>query len=354
MHAEHDHSPQPWTKGRGASSNPENRFERVAFVPDQGEAPDAVATVYYRDTSRSILTDSDSPDMGRHRGLNPYKGCSHGCVYCYARPTHEYLGLSAGLDFESKIFVKEDAPRLLREELMRPSYKPFPISMCGVTDPYQFIEREKRITRRCLEVLAEFRHPVGVITKSALVERDVDVLSDLARDGCASVALSITTLDDGLQRRLEPRASTPRARLQAVRRLADAGVPVGVNIAPVIPGLTDHEIPALLQAAADHGARTAGWVLVRLPHGVKDLFAAWLEAHEPLKKDKVLGRLRQLHDGKLYDATYGVRRRGEGPLADQIQSVFDIYSRRAGLNREWTSLNTGAFRRPSGQMELFA
>lgn len=346
----------PHPRGRGAASNPTSRFDRLTHTPDPGEEPLAVATEYFRDASRSILSENDSPDLGGlGRTLNPYKGCSHGCAYCYARPTHEYLGLSAGLDFESKIFVKEDAPALLREELMRPRYAPAPISMSGVTDPYQFIERELRITRKCLEVLAEFRHPVGIITKSALVERDVDLLADLAKDRCASVTLSITTLDQDLQRKLEPRASTPRARLQAIRTLADAGVPVSVNVAPVIPGLTDHEIPAILRAAAEAGARRAGWVLLRLPHGVKDLFTDWLEAHEPLRKEKVLSKLRQLHGGKLYDSEFGNRMRGQGPLSDQIAQMFNLHCRKHGLDGDDPGLSTAAFRRPAqGQLELFS
>ena len=343
-----------YPRGRGAGSNPSSRFDRLAYAPDPGEAPGSVPTEYFRDTSRSILSENNSPDLGIGRTLNAYKGCSHGCAYCYARPTHEYLGLSAGLDFESKIFVKEDAPELLREELMRPKYVPMTIAMSGVTDPYQFIERELRITRRCLEVLAEFRHPVGMITKSALIERDVDPLGDLARDRCASATISITSLDQDLQRKLEPRASTPRARLQAIRTLSEAGVPVSVNVAPVIPGLTDHEIPAILRAAAEAGARRAGWVLVRLPHGVKDLFTDWLEAHEPLRKEKVLSKLRQLHGGKLYDSEYGKRMRGEGPLADQIEQMFNLHCRRNGLNVERKKLNLEAFRRPCGQLELFS
>lgn len=347
------HSAKPWARGRGSTVNPENRFERLGVVLDPGEEPTAVATQYFRDASRSILVETDSPDLGIHRTLNPYRGCLHGCCYCYARPNHEQLGLSAGLDFESKIFVKEAAPELLRAELMRPSYQPRSISFSGVTDAYQPIERDLRLTRRCLEVLAEFRHPASVVTKSALVARDADVLGDLARDHAASAMLSITTLDTDLQRRLEPRASTPRARLQAIETLAAAGVPVAVNVAPVIPGLTDHEMPAILRAAADHGARCAGWILVRLPHAVKDLVTSWLATHEPLKTDKVLGQLRQLHGGQLYSATFGTRMRGQGPLADHLAGMFALYCRRHGLSTEFPDLNTAAFRRPGAQLELF-
>ncbi len=340
-------------RGRGTGSNPSSRFERLAYIPDPGETFNAAETLYFRDRSRSVLTDNDSPDLPLKRSLNPYKGCSHGCSYCYARPTHEYLGLSAGLDFESKIFVKEAAPELLRAELEKPSYKPAPIAFSGATDPYQPVEKSLRLTRRCLEILAVFHHPVSMITKSAMIERDADLLGELAKEDCAWATISLTTLDNDLQRRLEPRASTPRARLRAVRILADAGVPVSVNIAPVIPGLTDQEIPSILKAAAEAGARHAVWVLLRLPHGVKDLFAEWLDVHEPLKKEKVLSRLRQLHGGKLYDSEFGNRMRGQGPLSEQFEHMFALYSRRYGLNREPLSSNGDAFRRPKEQMELF-
>ncbi len=274
---------------------------------------------------------------------------------CYARPTHEYMGLSAGLDFETKILVKENAPTLLRKELSSPRWKPQTIAMSGVTDPYQPAERRLRITRGCLEVLAAFRNPVAVITKNHLVTRDIDLLADLASHRAAAVSLSITTLDRKLQRIMEPRTAVPERRLDAIRKLAEAGIPVGVNVAPVIPGLTDHEMPGILEAAARAGATRAGWIMLRLPHGVKDLFEIWLEQHFPDRKDKVLNRLRELRGGRLYDSTFGDRMRGHGPFAKQVARMFEIGCRRHGLNREHRALSTAAFRRPSpgGQMGLF-
>jgi DNA repair photolyase len=257
-------------RGRGASWNPPNRFERLHLEREGWTDPDdpSPETVLLDDTTRSILSRNDSPDVGFDVGINPYRGCGHGCAYCYARPTHEYLGYSAGLDFETRILVKRDAPRLLREALSSRRWKPEPIMLSGNTDAYQPVERRLRITRRCLEVLAEFRNPVAITTKSYLVTRDIDLLAELAASGAAAVTLSITTLRNEIQRVMEPRASTPARRLGAIRVLADAGIPVGVNVAPIVPGLTDHELPAL-EAAADAGASWAGYILLRLPHGVK-------------------------------------------------------------------------------------
>ncbi len=345
--------PSPSPRGRGALSNLGNRFEKIVYTPEPGEAPAAVPTEVYDDLSRSVLTDNDSPDIGYTRCLNPYRGCEHGCIYCYARTAHEYLGFSAGLDFETKLLAKRDAPALLRRELSKPSYRPVPIALSGVTDPYQPAEKRLRLTRGCLEVLAEFRHPVCIITKGTLVERDMDLLGELAQYGCVRVVVSVTTLDGGLQRRLEPRAATPRARLGIIRTLAQAGVPVEVNVAPVIPGLTDHEIPAILEAAAEAGASGASWILLRLPHGVKDLFGEWLQHHEPLKREKVLNTLRSMHGGKLYDSQFGRRLRGEGERARQIAQLFEISCRRCGLSRERQELNTAAFRQPGAQQDLF-
>ncbi|MCC6547804.1 PA0069 family radical SAM protein [Candidatus Sumerlaeota bacterium] len=343
-------------RGRGTGLNPQNRFEKIDFQP-AAEAfdPDAPSprTTFYRDTARSLITSNDSPDLGFEFSLNPYRGCEHGCIYCYARPYHEFLGLSAGLDFETKIFVKEDAPAILREELLRESWNADVLVMCGVTDCYQPVEKKLELTRGCLKVLAEFRNPVAMITKNSLVTRDADLLSDMARDGCAHVTLSVTTLDAELQRRMEPRASTPRARLAAMRLLADAGVPVGVNVAPIIPGLTDHEVPAILQAARDHGAASAGYTVVRLPHALTTLFDDWLQGNFPDRKAKVLNRLRQMHDGRLYQATWGARMHGVGPLAEQIADLFAIARRRAGFPGDHRPpLNRGAFRR-LGQLRLF-
>jgi DNA repair photolyase len=347
----------PVVKGRGAASNPTGRFERLAFVPEVGDAGDdpepARPTECYRDTSKSILAFNDSPDVPMDASVNPYRGCEHGCIYCYARPYHEYLGLSAGTDFESRIFVKENAAALLREALSSTSWKPQVIGMSGVTDPYQPVERKFRITRACLEVLREFLNPVAVITKNHLVTRDIDVLAPMAEHGAAGVFLSITTLDDELARTMEPRASRPGLRLDAIRKLRAAGIPVGVMVAPIIPGLTDHEVPAILSAAAEAGAMTAGRTVVRLPHGVKELFAEWLEAHAPHRKEKVLGRLRDMRDGKLNDSTFGSRMTGEGPFAESIHQMFELHRRRLGLTQH-VPLSTKAFRRATGgQMDLF-
>jgi DNA repair photolyase len=342
-------------RGRGAADNPANRFDRLHYEPGPDLDPDdrpAPATQFLRDQTRSIITTNDSPDVGFTASLNPYRGCEHGCAYCYARPTHEYLGFSAGLDFETRIVVKEDAPALLRKELSSSKWNPKVLGLSGVTDPYQPIERRLGLTRRCLEVLAEVRNPVAVVTKNRLVTRDADLLGDLAGHGAAAVFLSITTLDGGLARVLEPRASRPAARLAALAELCRAGVPAGVLVAPVIPGINDHEIPAVLAAAAEAGARHAGYVLLRLPHGVADLFAAWLERHFPDRKDKVLGRIRDLRGGRLNDSRFGRRMRGQGVLAEQIKALFALGRRRAGITGRGPELSTAAFRRPGGTQRL--
>jgi DNA repair photolyase len=339
-------------RGRGTRSDPPNRFEPVeveldpaGFAPDD-EQPDP-RTLYFRDASRSAITHNQSPDVPFETSLNPYRGCEHGCAYCYARPTHEYFGLSAGLDFETRIFVKEDAPRLLRRELASKRWTPRLIALSGVTDPYQPIERKLGLTRGCLEVLAEFRNPVGIVTKSRLVTRDADLLAELARHRAASVVLSITTLDPELARVLEPRAAQPRARLAAIEALASACVPVGVNVAPVIPGLNDHEIPAILEAAASAGAGFAAYILLRLPHGVKELFERWLDDHRPERKAKVLSHVRATRGGRLSDPRFGTRMRGEGPFAEQIRALFELGRRRAGLPARGAQPSTAAFRRPA-------
>jgi len=335
--------------------NPPNRFERITLElePPEGEDPEgslSPETVLLRDVTRSVLAWNDSPDVGFDVGINPYRGCSHGCVYCYARPTHEYLGFSAGLDFETKIMVKEEAPALLRRALASKSWKPQVIALSGNTDAYQPVERRLGLTRRCLEVLAEFRNPVGIVTKSHLVTRDVDLLVDLARHGAAAVVLSITTLRPEVQRAMEPRAATPARRLDAIRTLADAGVPVGVNVAPIVPGLTDEELPAIMEAAAEAGAAFASYILLRLPHGVKSMFEGWLGQHFPERRDKVLNRVRELRGGKLYDARYEVRGRGEGPWADQLRALFRVARGRLGLDRP-PLLSAAAFRVPSTPAE---
>ncbi|MCS6806127.1 MAG: PA0069 family radical SAM protein [Acidobacteriota bacterium] len=344
--------------GRGASGNPPNRFDRFSFEPDLNVSdPDdlpAPSTQFFKDTSRTIIAYNDSPDVGFEASVNPYRGCEHGCSYCYARPTHEYLGFSAGLDFESKIMVKEDAPELLRRELSAPSWKPQPIAMSGVTDCYQPVERHLQLTRRCLEVLVAFRNPVAIITKNYLVTRDADLLSELARYRAAAVYISLTTLDARLTRLMEPRASSPKRRLAAIETLTRAGVPVGVMVAPIIPGLTDHEIPSVLAAAANAGARFAGYTIVRLPLAVAPLFEQWLEQHFPRRKQKVLNHLRSMKGGRLNDPRFGHRMRGEGPYADMIRNLFSAACRKAGIAGDSPELSVAAFRKPSdGQLALF-
>src|SRR5690606_12043981 len=347
-------------RGRGASFNPPNRFEPLSYEPDPewidpDEAEPWKTTQYFRDAARTVLTRNSSPDVPFDVGLNPYRGCSHGCAYCFARPNHEYLGLSAGLDFETRIFVKTDAPALLREELSARRWKPEPIIMSGVTDPYQPAERRFRITRGCLEVLAEFRNPIAIITKNHLVTRDVDLLAELAGVGAAVVNLSITSLDQRLQRVMEPRTSAPARRLAAVETLARAGVPVNVMVAPVVPGLTDHEVPAILSAAAAAGARSAGYIPLRLPGAVAEIFQRWLDEHFPDRKDRVRNRIREIRGGRLNDPRFGSRMKGEWAYWEQVSAMFAAVSRREGLDRERFTLSTAAFRRPdpNGQLGLF-
>ena len=343
-------------QGRGSPINPPSRFERIVWEPDPEFAPDdgAVETVFFDDPTRQILSTNDSPDVPFKTSVNPYRGCEHGCSYCFARPTHEYLGYSAGLDFETRIMVKRNAPALLRGELASKRWEPQVVVMSGVTDPYQPIEKKLQITRGCLEVLAEARNPVGVITKNHLVTRDIDHLAELARHQAARVFLSITTLDPALANRMEPRASTPEKRLEAVRKLTDAGIPVGVMVAPVVPGITDHEMPRILEAAAEAGACSAGFVILRLPWSVGPVFEAWLDMHFPDRKEKVLNRVRSMRDGKLYDSRWKHRQRGEGVFAEQIGALFRTSVRRFGLDRPETPWSTAAFRKPPGdQLTLF-
>ncbi len=341
-------------RGRGASSNPANRFETIHLEPEPSgcgppEQEDgdvgSVPTVLYRDATRSVIARNESPDFGFEATFNPYRGCEHGCSYCYARPTHEYLGFSAGLDFETRIMVKDRAPELLREELSSRGWVPQPVLLSGVTDAYQPIERRLGLTRRCLDVFAEARNPVAVITKNHLVTRDVDILAELARVGAAAAILSITTLDPALGRSMEPRASTPARRLDAIRSLSEAGVPVGVNVAPVVPGLTETEIPDILDACRDAGASFASYVLLRLPHGVKDLFVQWVHERFPDRASRIVSRIRSTRGGRLYDSRFGVRGRGEGPFAQQIRSLFEVSRRRAGLDGPVPRLSTRDFRR---------
>jgi DNA repair photolyase len=301
-----------------------------------------------------VLAENDSPDIGFRYSLNPYRGCEHGCIYCYARPSHEYLGFSAGLDFERRIMVKEDAPQLLRQAFARPSWQGEVVALSGNTDCYQPVERHLGLTRRCLEVFVECRNPVAVITKSALVVRDADLLAALAADGAAHVFVSLTTLDDELAARLEPRAARPARRLDAIRTLSAAGVSTGVLIAPVIPGVTDAEIPRLLQAAAAAGARSARWTLLRLPPPVDGLFEAWLTEHYPERARRVENRIRDTRAGRLTDSMFGRRHRGEGAYAEQIARLFAVSARKTGLDRPLPPPSSAAFRRPArdGQLRL--
>ena len=354
--------------GRGVTAAPAGRFEQLHFEPepdpdvfpytdtdaDEGGAA-APRTVYLRDVSRSALSKNRSPDIPFAVGLNPYRGCEHGCAYCYARPTHEYLGFSAGLDFETRILVKTGLGALLRRQLNARNWKPQVIAMSGVTDPYQPIERRLGLTRQCLQILAEHRNPVSLITKSRLVTRDLELLGELARYQAISVTLSITTLDRTLARTLEPRAAQPNARLLAVKALAEAGIPVGVNVAPVIPALNDHEIPAILEASARAGAGWANFVMLRLPQGMPELFRSWLDAHVPDRATHVMHRVEEMRGGAMNDSRFGHRMRGSGPCAKQTRDLFDLARRRAGLAERGPELSVRHFRRLGvGQLDLFA
>jgi len=347
-------------RGRGASWSPANRFEKlhvdltdvdcVDVDPVTEEQPQR-ATQYFRDETKSIITRNSSPDVGFETSLNPYRGCEHGCIYCYARPTHEYLGFSAGLDFESKIMVKTKAPELLRAELESPRWHPQTLVMSGVTDPYQPIERKLRITRGCLEVLAKFRNPVAIITKNHLVTRDVDLLCELAKYNAVAVNLSVTSLDPNVQRVLEPRTTSPQGRLDAIKQLSAANIPTGVMVAPIIPGLTDHETPKILDAAAKAGAQFAGYTIIRLPWAVAPLFEHWLEEHFPDRKEKVLGRILDMRGNQLNNSQWHTRMTGEGVFAEQIASLFRVGCRHAGIV-ERPVLSAASFRKSTTQLRL--
>lgn len=353
-------------KGRGAIRNESGRYEkftRIAVsdgwdrVPED-EFPDEnrPRTEIRTDSSRSIVSHNDSPDIPFSSSINPYKGCEHGCIYCFARPTHAYLGLSPGLDFETKIFAKPDAASLLDKTFRGRNYKPTVIAMGANTDPYQPAERSLRITRAVLEVLERFGHPVGIVTKSALVTRDIDILARLAKRRLVAVSLSVTTLDRDLARVMEPRASTPPLRLEAIRKLSEAGIPTGVMAAPMIPALNDHELEAILQAAAAAGAKSAGYVLLRLPLEIKDLFADWLETHRPDRARHVLSLVRDTRGGVLYTAEFGKRMRGDGPYAQLIAQRFRAAVARLELNRDRWALDLSQFKVPppeTGQLSLF-
>jgi DNA repair photolyase len=347
-------------KGRGAGLNPEGRFEarRVEKVDDgwdltpEAEAP--FATTVSLVEARSLITYNESPDIGFDRSINPYLGCEHGCIYCYARPAHGYLNLSAGLDFETRLFAKRNAAEVLDRELRARSYRPAFVMVGSNTDCYQPIEREHRITRGVLETLARFRHPVGIITKGVLIERDLDVIAELARDNLVTVGITLTTLDDALKRTLEPRAASPAARLKLMRTLADLGVPVRVMFSPVIPFVNDAELEAVLEAGRDHGATSASYVLLRLPHEVKTLFRDWLTTHLPLKAEHVMSLVRQMRGGRDYDAAFGTRMKGEGVFANLINQRYRLATRRLGLDRVRHAPDVSRFRiPPEGGQQAF-
>ena len=359
------HTPQQRTIGRGAQTSPGNRFERVRVEADLEQvaigdelldATHRVPTVFLPNDSRRIITENDSPDIPFRFSINPYRGCEHGCAYCYARPGHETLGMNAGIDFETKILVKHDAPQLLREELASPRWVPETISISGVTDCYQPAEREFRITRGLLEVLLEAKNPVGIVTKNALVTRDIDLLAALAKEHLVHVFLSVTTLDRDLARKMEPRTSNPQARLKAIRELTTAGVPVGVMVAPIIPGLNDREIPSILKGAQEAGARGAGYVMLRLPYAVRPIFEDWLQRNCPLQAERVLSLIRGTRNGKLNDSEWGRRMRGSGPYAETIAATFKAFSKKLGMDKRLPPLDASKFQPPkskSGQMNLF-
>ena len=353
----------PAFRGRGAGFNPPNRYESIRrdpffdgwepeAPPDMGSEgpappPATVPTTVTVDATRTVIARNESPDVGFDRSINPYRGCEHGCVYCYARPSHAWLGLSPGVDFETRLFAKPDAASLLRQELTRPSYRCEPIAMGTNTDPYQPVERERRITRAILKVLSDCNHPVTIVTKSALIERDIDILAPMAEKGLAAAALSVTTLERPVARAMEPRASAPARRLAAIRSLAEAGIPVRVMVAPVVPGITDHEMEAILEAARDAGASLASYIVLRLPGEVKDLFCDWLDAHYPARRNKVLNTVRSLREGKLNTAEWGERMVGKGAFGKALDIRFAMAIRRLGLKREGRALRTDLFAKPA-------
>lgn len=346
-------------RGRGTAENPTNRFEQfhyehgdyVQHIPGEEEEAKTL-TKFYIDPSKTILTQNDSPDVGFEFSVNPYRGCEHGCIYCFARPTHEYLGLSAGLDFETKILIKKNAPELLREKLSSKSWKGDLINLSGITDCYQPIERKMKLTRGIVGVLSEFKNPFSIITKNALVTRDIDLIAPMAEMNAAMVMMSMTTLDPKLAEKMEPRTSHPESRLRAVEKLREAGIPVGVMVAPIIPGLNDHEMPAILKAVASAGAIAAGYVPLRLPFVLDELFQSWLMDHFPDRKEKVLNRIREIRGGKLNDSQFGSRMRGEGIYAEQIRSMFHLYCKKEGLNSKRINLSSEHFKKPSPQGEF--
>jgi DNA repair photolyase len=352
-------------KGRGALSNREGRFAHREVEPDgdaldaallDDDAPPAPQTEVHVDAARTIITRNQSPDIGFSQSINPYRGCEHGCIYCYARPSHSYLDLSPGRDFETQIFYKPNAVELLRAELAAPGYEVSPIALGTNTDPYQPVERQLRVTRGILELLLELRHPLTIVTKGGLILRDLDLLERLAADGLAAVMVSVTTLDDDLKRKLEPRTAGPKLRLKMIRELAARGIPTGVMAAPMIPGLNDHELESILEQSASAGGCSAGYVLLRLPHELKVLFEEWLHEHYPERATHVLSLLRQMHGGVVYDSTFHARQRGAGPFAALLQARFERARRAFELDRP-AALNTSAFVRPAsrgGQLDLWS
>ena len=343
-------------KGRGSAENPLNRFDKIEYVPEAEEAESGIKpiTTFYKDTTKSIITYNNSPDIGFDASINPYRGCEHGCIYCYARQSHEYLGLSGGLDFETKIFVKENASKLLRKELASKKWKPKPIAISGVTDCYQPAEKHFKLTRSCLKVLNEFRNPVGIVTKNFLITRDIDVLQKLSEFNGIIVAISITTLDSKLARFMEPRTSQPFLRLRAIEKLTENGIPTMVLIAPVIPGLTDHEIPKIIESSVNAGAIQAGYVMLKLPFGVKELFENWLERHFPERKNKVLNRIKSIRGGKLNNPEFFKRQAGEGIFAEQVRKMYTVSCKKAGIYNKRLDLNIDSFVNPDiKQLNLF-
>ena len=351
------HRPGGPQKGRGATFNPDNRFRRDTreayddghVHDDEVDAPPRLKTTVTVQLSRTIISRNDSPDVGFTQSINPYQGCEHGCIYCYARPSHAYLDLSPGLDFETKLFAKPNAAALLRKELAHPKYVCDPIALGANTDPYQPIEREWKVTRSILEVLSECRHPFSIVTKSSLVERDIDIIAPMARESMARVFVSVTTLDHDLARKLEPRATAPARRLQTVKALSDAGIPVGVLVAPIIPQLNDCDMESILEAAAANGARWAGWILVRLPHEIAPLFRDWLATHYPLRAAHVMSIIQQLRGGRDNDPRFGSRMTGSGEFSALLEKRFSIAVKRLGLNRDRAPLDTTKFVPPSPQ-----
>ncbi|CAN5517935.1 PA0069 family radical SAM protein [soil metagenome] len=348
-------------KGRGAEINPGNRFEKLKlevldehlnYMEESGEKR-ILKTEFFNDHSKTILSKNDSPDLGFDYSINPYKGCEHGCIYCYARPTHEYLGFSSGVDFETKIMIKKNAPLLLEKEFQSKSWVPQLVIFSGNTDCYQPVERKLQLTRQCLEVFLKYKNPVGMITKNSLIKRDADILQEMAKSNLCSVTISITTLNKNIRSVMEPRTSTPQQRLDTVKYLSDKGIPVGVNIGPIIPGLTDEEIPDLVKAAADSGAYTTNTILLRLPWQVKELFSTWVESHFPARKEKILNRIKDVRGGSLYNSKFGERFKGEGKWPELITQIHDQARKKYGLGTKKIVLRTDLFDREFYQGKLF-